>query len=205
MTNILGGHNVAELKDLVAAKDGEVNALGTAYAALQDKSKIDATWLPDYTALRTRYQIARGTAQTLIDNAANAYSGDTSPAEDEYNGVLLALQQNPPNTTKGDSYDLYNRFMLAGGNNPLPYGETQPGYTDLMQLPANPVTQISASVDAQASQANATLANQAAAANATAAASAAKLSQTQDTLLLFGGIFLGAMAVNAIIKSVKKS
>jgi hypothetical protein len=118
---VLGAHSVAELGELLAAKDYEQNQIEAAFAAL-DKSKIPADvladWIRDWTALKARYQAARFLAQSKIAaTAGNLILGPSlTDAELEWQGVLHALTLTTGHYVKGDVQDLYIRVRALGAH-----------------------------------------------------------------------------------------
>lgn len=133
---IVGQHTVTELRDLLAAKDLEVSALGKAYQSYKSQwdlkdAAASAKFDTDYKKLRDRYFIARKDAIKRISKADNSsISPFVITAEDEWQDVLKSLKAagDPGPTTIGDSMELYGRLANVGGPNPLPNGEIQPEY-----------------------------------------------------------------------------
>jgi hypothetical protein len=132
---VLGYHTVAELKDLVLAKDVAMRNLGKRLAEVSDSGKLNLnTFVPSYNDLVIRYSSARDFAQKAIDAAANAWRNPSMiVAEDEWNNLLTAL--NPhwrENTwTRGDGSldDLYAQIVEAGstGSTDEPTPQPQSG------------------------------------------------------------------------------
>lgn len=117
---VLGKQTVAELKDLLAAKDYTVGQLDRAYADFAPTwVNRDPTgfvdWTTDWNAFHGRYEGARTAAQRAIEFAKLNPVGDSLlVADTEYQGVLRALKQVDGTITKGDLQDLYNRIAAAG-------------------------------------------------------------------------------------------
>ena len=110
---VAGFYTVAELKDLIAAKDVEMNAM-----ALQIV-KGDAGIQSDFRALQDRYQKARATAiaaegsmySYITPDSLNVASG---AADFAYKQIITALQQVPGVVSKGDKQDIANRLINKG-------------------------------------------------------------------------------------------
>jgi hypothetical protein len=117
---VLGYHTVAELKDLVAAKDAAMRNLARRLGEVSDSPKFDtASFIPAYNALISRYTIARDAAQKAIDAAADAWrSPSLIVAEEEWNNLLSALNPRWKENTwapgDGSLEDLYGRVTDAG-------------------------------------------------------------------------------------------
>jgi hypothetical protein len=117
---VLGQQTVAELRDLLAAKDYTVRQIEQAYAEFAPSwSSRDAAaatqWKADWTAFRKRYDVARAGAQHAIDFAKlTPVSDSLLPADSEFQAVLRALKQVDGTITKGDLQDLYSRISSAG-------------------------------------------------------------------------------------------
>ena len=117
---VLGQQTVAELRDLLAAKDYTVRQIEQAYkdfASTWEKRDASAftDWTADWHTFRRRYDAARASAQHAIDGAKlNPLSDSLLPADAEYQGVLHALKQVDGTITRGDLQDLYNRITAAG-------------------------------------------------------------------------------------------
>ena len=118
--SVLGKQTVAELKDLLAAKDYTVGQLDRAYADFapswvnRDPQGF-TDWTSDWNALHRRYESARASAQRAIDLAKVNVLGDSLIVADvEYHGMLTALKQVDGTITKGDLQELVNRITAAG-------------------------------------------------------------------------------------------
>jgi hypothetical protein len=127
---VLGKRTIAELKDLLAAKDYTIAQVQKDYEGIRadwDKRDHDAAskWLAQWTLFRARYAKARAVAQKAIDGASGMFSvRDTlNPAEDEYVGVLNALTApgSEGSFKDTDAQGLYNRLVAAKGS-PVPLG-----------------------------------------------------------------------------------
>lgn len=117
---------VAELRELVAAKDYTVKQMFEAYIAIRDgwrerNAAELALWESDYEGFRARYGEARGIADMNIDAAAWVPVPDNAiPAPDAWNAIMKAIRQNWDGTTggaltRGDLLDLSDRIIKAGG------------------------------------------------------------------------------------------
>jgi hypothetical protein len=123
-------HTVAELKDLLAAKQLEVDRVDQAYQKLLDKgppTKEVADWKSDWDKFKERWQGATKEAQAAIDAWKwNPFVPDNmAVAESQYVGVIKALSQAYPelHTVPGDLIDLSLRLTQLGGtidNSPIP-------------------------------------------------------------------------------------
>jgi hypothetical protein len=121
---ILGQYSIAELVDLLAAKDYLLNQTETAYntwLAANPGSSPDASFASDWQAMKDRYAAARSKAQTAIDLAKlNVFVSNTlMPAQAEYVAVLQSMTKSATGdggTTwgPGDIVDLENRLGNAG-------------------------------------------------------------------------------------------
>jgi hypothetical protein len=111
---------IAELEDLLVAKDVEMSALEKNWQDFEgawagfDKVGHDA-WASDYATLKTRYGAARAVASAallaaaILPDAVKKYA----PADDPYRFVLLALQVHHDAVNPGDYLDLWNRLDAA--------------------------------------------------------------------------------------------
>jgi hypothetical protein len=133
---LLGKPTVAELKDLLAAKDYTIGQLDRAYADFAPTwvardSAAFTDWTSDWNAFHKRYDTARTAAQRAIDFAKlNVAPESLLVAEDEYGAVLKALKQIDGTITKGDLQDLYDRIAGAGKTPDLSR-TPQPAATDM--------------------------------------------------------------------------
>jgi hypothetical protein len=115
--------SVAELKDLLTAKDYDLTQMGDHYAAFSPTwvNSDNATflaWTNDWNALNTAYAAAKSDAQTIIDEAEFIIGSDaTISADSQYRAVLSALNstwaQNTP--APGSIIDLEARLATASG------------------------------------------------------------------------------------------
>lgn len=125
-----GLYSIAELIDLVAAKDVEVKTLGNDSANFlpQWQASDAATagnWQADFTSLMGRYNAARADAEAAI---AAAHSGlgnlvpdnlTTNPGDVQYQAILSALNANwrtNDASTPGSIEDLRARLSNAGAS-----------------------------------------------------------------------------------------
>jgi hypothetical protein len=116
---ILGQYTVAELEDLIAAKDYAVNQLSYAYFGDAGKHDLhkDPTWPTDFTALSIRYNNAKTKAQNLISalKVSNPLiPNNVIPADAPYKSILKSLRASPNTISKGDLQDLSNRLAALG-------------------------------------------------------------------------------------------
>jgi len=129
---ILGMATIAELRDLLKAKDYTIDQLTEAWTGfLPTWAQRDLTGMQDYQhdfdALVSRYQKARARAQAAIDDAAYHRAhpgfGERVPADSlinaqsEWDGVLDALNPDWRNNgrPKGSLQDLNDRLQKAQG------------------------------------------------------------------------------------------
>jgi hypothetical protein len=111
----MGLYTVAELSDLLKAKDEEMHAMDTAYNAYAPNwHGPDAdNFANDWHALQARYASARTAATNTIANASSWIPANMNPADGDYHAVINSLIQVEGTTTKGDLQDLYNRLSAA--------------------------------------------------------------------------------------------
>lgn len=131
---ILGYHSVAELSDLVLAKDVAMRNLGRRFLEVANTEQDFSTFVPVYQALVARYNVARAIAQEAINNSAySARPTNMIRAEDEYNGLLTALnprwQEHTWSPGDGSLEDLYAQVIAFGstGKNDEPTPQPQSG------------------------------------------------------------------------------
>lgn len=123
---ILGQHTIAELKDLVKAKDYQVTQVQKAAAAFDADWKrndplVRDRWVADWLAFVARYRAARAKADDAIESAKGVFAvrEDVNPAEKVYQGVLDALK--PAEAyTETDFQGLHNR-LVAAQKKPVPF------------------------------------------------------------------------------------
>lgn len=111
---IFGSYTVAELIDLLSAKDYEIEQIQKAIDSRKGAA-VDATFAADWKALQDRYNAAKTVANAAIA-IAKVTPGPNSliVADSEYQGVLKAVKQDPSTITKGDLQDIHNRLDSAG-------------------------------------------------------------------------------------------
>jgi hypothetical protein len=116
---LLGMHTVAELKDLLAAKDYQLAQLGQAFSKATGWATSDPTsyaaWQTDFSALMQRYNAARTQAQAIVDaNSASIIPANMDvTGEGPYELVLAAIHHDPEQT--GDLTDLDRRLTKGAG------------------------------------------------------------------------------------------
>lgn len=110
---VLGKHTVAELKDLVDAKDYTLKQIESLFKQAPVNDKRLGDWITDWGKLRSRYNAARLKANDAI-TGFHILPDSASPAEDEYNAIIMALQPAYPSESKGDLQDLYRRIVDMG-------------------------------------------------------------------------------------------
>ncbi len=122
---IAGLWSVAELKDLLTAKDADLRDVQVAYDGfastwyLKDPAAQSA-WAADWQRLISAYGAARSQAETAIISADFEPLPDKDlPAQAQYQEILDALQPIAHQVTPGDFQDLYNRLSAAVGA-PIP-------------------------------------------------------------------------------------
>lgn len=111
----MGLYTIAELRDLIKAKDQEMQAMTDAY------NHFAPTWhgadaddfANDWHALLARYAAARTIASAAMANTSIFIPDNMNPVDSEYHGVINALIQHEGMTAKGDFQDLYNRLTTA--------------------------------------------------------------------------------------------
>jgi hypothetical protein len=116
---VLGSHTVAELSDLVDAKDHDMKELSDAI------SHLSSVWLKsdpsayndfhqDYISLQSRYNAARSKASLAIAGGKAAWAPNSViPVESEYQGILSALSPVVNTRTKGSLADLTARLQVV--------------------------------------------------------------------------------------------
>jgi hypothetical protein len=134
---IAGAHTVAELIDLVAAKDYVIGRMQKSYDSISSdwQSKDAPTqskWLSDWNALKGRYGRAHALADIEIANAKiQPVPNSVIPAETTYNLILSSLQKTSGVVSPGDLQDLYNRLSAAGQAQQLAFSVPQPSAIDV--------------------------------------------------------------------------
>jgi hypothetical protein len=126
---VTGYYTVAELKDLIAAKDATIRNLLAEYDEVKDKPIDFTAFLAALQALLIRYQNAKAVAQLTIDEAADAWRPDNMVvADSEYKGILAACNPrwqeytwSPGDGSLEDLFDQVRAFGSTGVNNePIP-------------------------------------------------------------------------------------
>ena len=114
---ILGQETVAELKDLVSAKDYTIAQLRIAREGFSGFNAADAKdWDDDFSSLTRRYNAARLLAMTAFGKASiTPLPDDKIPAPLEWDAVIKSIRQDKDHQTKGDLQDLSDRLSAAGG------------------------------------------------------------------------------------------
>jgi hypothetical protein len=113
---ITGDWSLAELQDLLLAKDDEIKAIQDAFNSTPSNmwsSPSDYNdWRADWAALQARYWKAKSNALTAIVAGTKGFITDLTiqSGQTEYDAVLRALKKDPSTVTKGDSQDLFNRL-----------------------------------------------------------------------------------------------
>ena len=123
---MIGGlYTVAELRDLISAKEVELKALSNAIDSFDASWKVsdpiaEAQWRVDYQAMLARYRLAWGEAEATIGLADLSPIPDNgNPADAQYRDVLTSLQRVDGQVNPGDFQDLWNRLVTAQGA-PIP-------------------------------------------------------------------------------------
>jgi hypothetical protein len=122
---LFGNHTLAETLDLVKAKNYEIDKVNETVAGNGGKPPPDADWNQDWTTLQGRYKeaISKVPSSPPFGISPNAYT-----TEDEYQGILRALQQVDGEVSKGDLQDIWNR--LTGEVGPVEETVPQPTAPD---------------------------------------------------------------------------
>lgn len=109
-------HTVAELEDLVAAKDYQIASLWSAAGPHIAKiAASDVSWPNDWQGLNTRYKSAKENAEKYIKPLRFSLTPNNMiPVEPLYQAILTSLKQNPTTITPGDLQDLSNRVSALG-------------------------------------------------------------------------------------------
>jgi hypothetical protein len=130
---VLGYHTVAELSDLVSAKD--VALLNLAARVQEIDSSVDlSAFNVAYTSLVNRYSAARTEALKAINDASSSFRpANMVIADSEYNNLLSALnprwQENTWASGDGSLEDLYDQAGKFGatGAGDVPTPQPQQG------------------------------------------------------------------------------
>jgi hypothetical protein len=126
---VAGYYTIAELKDLIAAKDATIRNLLAEYDEVRDKPLDFTTFLSSLQNLLIRYQNAKAAAQIVIDEAKNAWRPDNMViADNEYRAILAACNPrwNEYTWSSGDGsledlFDQVRNFGSTGKNSePIP-------------------------------------------------------------------------------------
>jgi hypothetical protein len=111
---IAGHQSVAELKDLIAIQDARMKAIKSAFDGstwFYTDAPAATDWINDWTALSNRYDSAKLKAESLI--MATPLGKEFIPAQDEFDGIMRAVEQVANTRTKGDWSDLAERLVRA--------------------------------------------------------------------------------------------
>jgi hypothetical protein len=134
---IRGLWSLAELKDLLVAKDQEMTRLESSWRGFDPTwmsydSAADNAWMSDFNALKARYGAARAVANRAIalsDAAPDKQPERDIPADAEYRGILRALKAQDGVVSSGDLQDLFTRLQVvinqrnaATGQSPVSIG-----------------------------------------------------------------------------------
>ena len=113
---ILGEQSLAELRDLISAKDVEFNMIRMALANTPQSSwpnnAVYNDWMNDWITLQSKYNTARAKALADIDAGSKGFITDLSiqPAQDDWNALIASIQPVHLTTTKGDLVDVHQRL-----------------------------------------------------------------------------------------------
>lgn len=129
---ILGRHTVADLQDLLSAKDGDMFAIDRGYADFgpmwsEQEPRAHDAWLNEYQGLLARYGAARADAHEFIERVkADRLRPPPSvvAAESYYEAILRALQREEGKVSPGDKFDIIARLTEAGAD--LQFTPSQP-------------------------------------------------------------------------------
>jgi hypothetical protein len=116
---IWGKYSVAELADLLVAKDQEMKALEDAWRKYDAQwmsydPAADNAWMADFNLLKNRYGAARVKASASVAAAESAHEDEKNIGADaEFKGVIASLKQDPTTVSKGDLQDLWDRLQNA--------------------------------------------------------------------------------------------
>jgi hypothetical protein len=120
---IAGLYSVAELKDLIKAKDYDLDQLGAHYAAfaptwVNADSASFVAWTDDWSKLQQAYDAARADGETAISEASLVLGSDNDiQADAPYRAILTALNPTWAQDTPapGSLIDLDARLSAASG------------------------------------------------------------------------------------------
>jgi hypothetical protein len=115
--SFLGQMTVAELRDLIAAKDYTIRQIDAARSAFNWPDQSAANdWNNDWRILKAKYAAAKLFAETAFARAKMAVgvNEDLVPAQLEWDAVLKSIRQNDNVQSKGDLQDLADRLQKAG-------------------------------------------------------------------------------------------
>jgi hypothetical protein len=116
---VLGYYSVAELKDLILAKDATLRNMARRFEQIKDQPLDFSTFLPAYQNLINRYNTARAAGQAAINAAVDAWRPmNAIIADEEYQNILSALNSRWKEHTwaEGDGSidDLWSQLMAFG-------------------------------------------------------------------------------------------
>lgn len=117
---LLTNPTASELRDLLAAKDYEIQQLTAAYLAFQPTwalkdAQAALLWAAAFAVLTDRYQKARQDAQAYLDAIdSGPVPPSLAPANQIWTDVLRSLRPEAPKVVKDDIQDLTNRLVAAG-------------------------------------------------------------------------------------------
>jgi hypothetical protein len=126
---VAGFYTVAELQDLVAAKDAEMRNTARMFAEISGLPYDFTAFLPLYNQLTSRYSAARAVAQKAIADAVGAWRPtNLIVADAEYQGLLSAVNPRwkentwtPGDTSLESINDQLRKFGATGtGAEPIP-------------------------------------------------------------------------------------
>jgi hypothetical protein len=117
MTTLFGNHTIAELADLLRAKDPGIPDLEKQYNAFHPTWTLtdptsDAAFSRDLGALKARYATATAGLHAVID-ATSGFMANKTSAEPQYTRVWAALQKQSGVTSPGDYQELFTRLENA--------------------------------------------------------------------------------------------
>jgi hypothetical protein len=111
---VAGHQSIAELKDLIAIQDARMAAVKKSFDTstwyYTDPSAANA-WITDWTALTKRYEAAKLKAEIPI--MTTPFGQSYIPAQDEFDGIMRAVQQVDGQESRGDLGELITRLRQA--------------------------------------------------------------------------------------------
>jgi hypothetical protein len=125
---IFGQHTVSELRELLKAKETQINDVQAAFDAFSPQWKKQdqpswSAWSVDWNNFGQRFMSARAKANLVLLRPLSGVADTTIPAESEYQGILRALTAKEGTFTDTDFQGLHNR-LVAAQKKPIDFSNT---------------------------------------------------------------------------------